>query len=143
MKDQGESRTPENQILVIPCSGIGKPFGTIGRDATFRVVDELRRGRADTNCLSLLVMGDEEATRQVRGSRCIAVDGCPLECARKNIEIADGRIAAHFRVMDLLRENKGLKPRQVTFLDEDGLRLAEMLAEEIAAKVDELGGEEL
>jgi len=131
----------EDTILIIPCSGIGKPFGTIGRDATFRVVDELRRGRAETNCLSLLVMGDEEATRQIRGSRCIAVDGCPLECARKNIEIAGGRIAAHFRVMDLLRENRGLRPRQVTFLDEDGERLAELLAQEIAVKVDELEGQ--
>ena len=68
----------ERPILIIPCSGIGKPFGTIGRDATFRVVDELRKGRADTNCLSLLVMGDEEATEQIRESECIAVDGCPL-----------------------------------------------------------------
>ena len=126
---------PENPILIIPCSGIGKPFGTISRDATFRVVDELRKGRADTNCLSLLVMGDEEATRQIRESTCIAVDGCPLACAKKNIEIA-----AYFRVMDLLRENRGLRPRQVTFLDEDGLKLSEMLAEKIASKVDELGG---
>lgn len=133
----------EKPILIIPCSGIGKPFGTIGRDATFRVVDELRRGKVDTNCLSLLVMGDEDATEQIKGSACIAVDGCPLECARKNIEIAGGTIAAHFRVMDLLRENRGLKPRQVTFLDEDGTKLAEMLAERIAMKVDELGGESL
>ena len=131
----------ERPILIIPCSGIGKPFGTIGRDATFKVVDELRKGSADTNCLSLLVMGDEEATEQIRESDCIAVDGCPLECARKNIEIAGGRIAAYFRVMDLLRENRGLRPRQVTFLDEDGMKLAEMLAERIAVKVDELGGE--
>jgi len=131
---------PENPILIIPCSGIGKPFGSISRDATFRVVDELRKGRADTNCLSLLVMGDEEATRQIRESRCIAVDGCPLACAKKNIEIAGGEIAAYFRVMDLLRENRGLRPRQVTFLDEDGLKLAEMLADKIASKVDELGG---
>ena len=126
--------------MIIPCSGIGKPFGSIGRDATFRVVDELKKGRAETNCLSLLVMGDEEATRQIRESVCIAVDGCPLACARKNIEIAGGEIAAYFRVMDLLRENRGLRPRQVTFLDEDGLKLSEMLAEKIASKVDELGG---
>ena len=131
---------PENPILIIPCSGIGKPFGSISRDATFRVVDELRKGRAETNCLSLLVMGDEEATRQIRESVCIAVDGCPLACAKKNIEIAGGEIAAYFRVMDLLRENRGLRPRQVTFLDEDGLKLSEMLAEKIASKVDELGG---
>ena len=131
----------ENQILIIPCSGIGKPFGTISRDATFRVVDELRVGKADTNCLSLLVMGDDDAMRQIRESRCIAVDGCPLACARKNIEIAGGEIAAYFRVMDLLRENKSLRPREVTFLDEDGEKLAGMLAERIAVKVDELRGE--
>lgn len=130
----------DSRILVIPCSGIGKPFGTISRDATFRVVDDLKKGRAETNCLSLLVMGDEEATRQIRESVCIAVDGCPLACAKKNIEIAGGEIAAYFRVMDLLRENRDLKPRQVTFLDEDGLKLSEMLAEKIASKVDELGG---
>jgi uncharacterized metal-binding protein len=133
----------ERPILIIPCSGIGKPFGTIGRDATFRVVDELRKGKAETNCLSLLVMGDEEATEQIRRSDCIAVDGCPLECTRKNVEIAGGNIAAHFRVMDLLRENRGLRPRQVTFLDDDGTRLSEMLAERIAVKVDELGGNSL
>ena len=126
------------KILVIPCSGIGKPFGTISRDATFRVVDELRPEKAETNCLSLLVMGDEEATRQVKSSRCIAVDGCPLECARKNIERASGKVAAHMRVMDLLKEHRGLKPRGVTFLDDDGERLSAALADRIATKVDEL-----
>jgi uncharacterized metal-binding protein len=128
----------EGKVLVIPCSGIGKPFGTIGREATFTVVDELRPGKAATNCLSLLVMGDPDAERQVRESRCVAVDGCPLECARKNIEIAGGHIDAQVRVMDLLRENKELKPRHVTFLDEDGRKLVAILAERIAEKVDEL-----
>jgi len=131
----------ERSILIMPCSGMGKPFGTIARDATFRVVDEMRKGRAETNCLSLVVMGDEAAKKQVKESKCIAVDGCPLECSRKNIEIAGGCIAAHFRVMDLLRENRELRPRQVTFLDDDGIRLSEILAEKIAVKVDELGGE--
>jgi uncharacterized metal-binding protein len=127
-------------ILIIPCSGIGKPFGTISRDATFRVVDDLRKGKTETNCLSLLVTGDEEATKQIQLSTCIAIDGCPLECTRKNIEIAGGRVAAHFRVMDLLRENRTLRPRQIPFLDEDGIKLSEILAEKIAKKVDELGG---
>ena len=129
----------EKSILIIPCSGIGKPFGTISRDATFRVVDDLRKGKTETDCLSLLVTGDEEAIKKIQLSRCIAVDGCSLECARKNIEIAGGKIAAHFRVMDLLRENKTLKPRQITFLDEDGTTLSKILAKKIAEKVDELG----
>jgi len=131
------------QILIIPCSGIGKAFGTISRDATFRVVEDLRRGEPDTICLSLLVMGDEEAKGKVQSCKCIAVDGCPLECARKNIELSGGAPAASFRVVDLLREYRDLRPQRVTFLDEDGRKLSAILAEKIASKVDELGKEGL
>jgi uncharacterized metal-binding protein len=125
-------------ILVIPCSGIGKSFGSISRDAVFRVCDELRPGKADTLCLSLLVMGDEEARCRVVESTCIAIDGCTLECSGNNVEKTGAKIAAHFRVMDVLRENRGLRPREVTFLDKDGESLSEILAEKIAAQVDEL-----
>ena len=125
-------------ILVIPCSGIGKPFGSISRDATFRVCDELRLGKADTLCLSLLVMGDEEAKVKVSTSKCITVDGCPLECSHNNVRRSGGNIVANFKVMDLLRENRGLKPREVTFLDEDGEKLSKLLADRIAIKIDEL-----
>jgi uncharacterized metal-binding protein len=125
-------------ILVIPCSGIGKSFGSISRDAVFRVCDELRPGKAETLCLSLLVMGDEEARSRVAGGTCIAVDGCTLECSGNNVERSGAKIAAHFRVMDVLRENRGLRPRDVTFLDADGEKLSKILADKIAAKVDEL-----
>jgi uncharacterized metal-binding protein len=125
-------------ILILPCSGIGKPFGSIARDATFLVCDELRPANADTLCLSLLVIGDEEARAKVASSRCIVVDGCPMACSRNNLERSAGNIVAEFKVMDLLRENRGLKPKEVTFLDEDGEKLAKILAYKIAAKVDEL-----
>ncbi len=125
-------------VLVIPCSGIGKPFGSISRDATFRVCDDLQQGNADTLCLSLLVMGDEEARSKIASSRCITVDGCPLACSHNNVEHSGGKIVAEFKVMDLLRENRGLKPKTVTFLDEDGEKLSKLLAERIAEKVSEL-----
>jgi uncharacterized metal-binding protein len=125
-------------ILILPCSGIGKPFGSIARDATFRVCDELRPGKADTLCLSLLVMGDEETRNRVTSSQCIVVDGCPMACSRNNVERSAGNIVAEFKVMDLLRENRGFKPREVTFLDEDGEKLSKILADKMAAKVDEL-----
>lgn len=126
------------KVLVVPCSGIGKPFGSIGRDAVFAVVDEIRPEEAETDCLSLLVSGDAEAVRRVREARCIAVDGCPMECARKNIEIAGGRVDAHVRVMEVLRENRSLKPRAVTELDEDGRKLSELVAARITEKLDSL-----
>lgn len=125
-------------ILIIPCSGIGKSLGTISRDATYCVVEELKKGETDTICLSLLVMGDEDARCSVQSHRCIAVDGCPNECAKKNLELSDAKLVGNFRVVDGLRDHRDLKPNGVTFLDEDGRKLARILAEKIALKVDEL-----
>jgi len=83
-------------------------------------------------------MGDKDAVRSVRSHRCIAVDGCPNECSRKNLELLDAKLVANFRVVDILRENRALKPSAVTFLDEDGRKLARILAEKITSKIDEL-----
>ena len=125
-------------IFIIPCSGIGKAFGTISREATYQVVEDLRKEGTDTLCLSLLVMGDEDTRHRVRSNRCISVDGCPLECAKKNLELAGANLTANFRVVDLLKEHRNLKPKSITFLDEAGRELAKILAEKIALKVDEL-----
>jgi uncharacterized metal-binding protein len=125
-------------FLIIPCSGIGKPFGTISRETTYCVVEDLKKGETDTICLSLLVMGDEHAKLSVTSHKCIAIDGCPNECAKRNLELADAKLAANFRVVDILRKSRNLKPKNVTFLDEDGRKLARLLAEKIAAKIDEL-----
>src|SRR5512139_3987604 len=116
-------------FLIVPCSGIGKSFGTISREATYCVVEDLKKGETDTICLSLLVMGDEDAKRSVRSQGCIAVDGCPNECAKKSLELSDAKIVANFRVLDILRENRSLRPKDVTFLDKDGRKLARILAE--------------
>ena len=125
-------------VLIIPCSGIGKPFGSISREATYCVIEDLKKGKADTLCLSLLVKGDEDAIRLVKSHRCIAVDGCPNECSKKNLELLDAKLVANYRVVDTLREYRSLKPRAITFLDEDGRKLARILAEKITSKIDEL-----
>jgi len=83
-------------------------------------------------------MGDEEARNRVASSQCIVVDGCPMACSRNNVDRSAGNIVTEFKVMDLLRENRGFKPREVTFLDEDGEKLSKILADKIAAKIDEL-----
>jgi uncharacterized metal-binding protein len=126
------------KVVVVPCSGIGKALGSVGREATYEVVENLRKGVTDTTCLALIVRGDEETLQLVKNNRCITVDGCPLQCAAKNVELAGGDLAASFRVVDTLRENRKLKPKSVTFLDHDGQELANLLAEQVAQKVDEL-----
>jgi len=128
----------QSRIVVVPCSGIGKALGSVSREATYEVVENLRKGVTDTTCLALIVSGDEETLQLVKNNRCIAVDGCPLQCAANNLKLAGGDLAASFRVVDTLRENRKLKPKSVTFLDHDGQELANLLAEQVAEKVDEL-----
>ncbi|MCJ7635328.1 putative zinc-binding protein [Candidatus Bathyarchaeota archaeon] len=125
-------------VLIIPCSGIGKSFGSISRDATYGVVEELKKGETDTICLSLLVADDEDAECSIKSHRCISVDGCPNGCAKKTLEASDAKLVASFSVVNILRDNRSLKPNSVTFLDEDGRKLSRLLAEKIALKVDEL-----
>lgn len=131
-----------DSILIIPCSGIGKPLGTIGREATYRVVEDLKKKETETLCLSLLVMGDEDARNLVKSHRCIAVDGCAAECSKKNLELSSAKLAASFKVLDVVKEHRDLRPKSITFLDEDGRMIANYLAEKIASKIDELNKEE-
>jgi uncharacterized metal-binding protein len=132
--------TTQNKVVVIPCSGIGKALGTVGREATYEVVENMRKDVTQTICLALLVSGDEESVQLVQRNKCITVDGCPLQCAEKNVRIAGGNLAASLRVVDALRENRGLKPKSVAFLDSDGQQLTRAVAEKIASKVDAIRG---
>jgi uncharacterized metal-binding protein len=130
----------QKKVIVIPCSGIGKAFGSISRDATYEVTEKLRIDTTQTICLALLVSGDEESLQLVRNNKCITVDGCPLQCAEKNVKLAGGNLVGSLRVIDVYKENRHLKPRSVTFLDPDGQQMALKLAERIAEKVDDLLG---
>ena len=127
-----------SKIIVIPCSGIGKAFGTIGREAAHIAVDETRPQATDTVCLSALVMGDEETRARVHGHRCITIDGCPIGCARKNVELAGGTVAKALRVVDTYKDHRELKPQTVTELDDAGRKLAQILAQQIADAVDHI-----
>ena len=51
----------KKKVIIIPCSGIGKAFGSISRDGTYEIVDNLRKDVTQTLCLASLVSGDEES----------------------------------------------------------------------------------
>ena len=133
--------TDSDRVLIIPCSGIGKAFGSVGREAAHLVLEELRPDDTATVCLSLLTMGDDESQQRVREQRSIAIDGCPKACARVNIEHAGAEPAATFRVFDVFRAHKELRVTRVSDIGENGREMARILAEEVAARVDELRNE--
>ncbi len=126
------------RVIIIPCSGIGKAYGSVGREAMYAVLEDWRPEASDTVCLSLLTLGDETAQAAVRAHPTLTIDGCPKACAQVNVEAAGGKPAAIYRVFDVYRAHKELKVRSVSELGESGRKMAQILAEEIAAQVDEL-----
>jgi uncharacterized metal-binding protein len=129
----------KKKAVILPCSGIGKVFGTVGRRATYIVVNELRPEITTTFCLPLLQIDDKEALELTENNFVISIDGCAKACSLKDIERSTGRASdASVMVMDVLKENKKLVTRDVTFLDEKGKKLAMKVAERVIKEVDRL-----
>lgn len=124
------------KIIIVPCSGIGKPYGTVSREAAYEVIDDLRPAQTRLVPLALLVLGDEESRAVVAECPAITIDGCKLACAAKMVQQSGGTVAQEIAVLDVYRSHKDLKPQGIAELNEGGQKLAHVLAEEVATLVD-------
>jgi len=129
---------PNRKVVIVPCSGIGKSFGTVAREAGYDLVEDLRPEQTRLVALSKLVMGDEEAKNIVAAHPAIAIDGCKLNCAAKMVRESGGRIAQEVAVQEVFRRHKALKPEGIAELNPAGQSLARVLAEELTPLVDAL-----
>ncbi len=134
-----------NTIIIVPCSGIGKPYGSVSREAAYEVTEDMRPDATSLVALSKLVLGDEEARSLVKANLSITIDGCKLACATKMVQESGGKVGRDFAVLEVYRRYRQFKPQGIAELNEGGLHLAHALAEEISAVVDGLdldqGGE--
>ncbi len=128
----------QKKVAIVPCSGIGKSFGTVSRNAAYQVVDKDRPEQTQLVPLALLVMGDEESRRTVNTFQAVAIDGCKLACATKMVKQSGGHVAKNFAVLEVFRRYRDFKPQGIAQLNEGGEKLADALAKEIDAVVDEL-----
>lgn len=128
-----------SEVVIVPCSGIGKPYGTVSREAAYELCDALRPGATRLVALAKLVLGEEEARAHVRTCPAVAIDGCQLRCAAKLVTLSGGRIVHEVSVLDVYRRHRDLKPEGLEALNEAGLALARVLAAELAEVVDRLG----
>lgn len=126
------------RIPVVPCSGIGKTYGTVSREAAFVVAEDLCSQTTQVVALSLLVLGDETAREIVATCPAITIDGCKLACATKMVKESGGVVAKDYAVLDVYRRYRQFKPQGIAELNEGGLNLAHALAEEIAVTLDSL-----
>jgi uncharacterized metal-binding protein len=134
--------TIQKKVVIVPCSGIGKSYGTVSRYAAYQVTDEDRPQDTSLLPLSLLVMGDEQTRQQLSGTQAVTIDGCKLACATKMVEECGGVVAHNFAVLDVYRRYRDFKPLGIAELNEGGEKLAQALAVEIDQVVDELIGKE-
>lgn len=126
------------EVLVIPCSGIGKTYGSVSREAAYLLCDEVRPGAARLVSLAKLVMGEPEACRRLRASPAVTIDGCKLRCAAKLAIASGGTVAHEVAVLDVYRRHKELKPEGIEELNPAGRALARALAEEVGEVVDRI-----
>ena len=131
-----------SKVKVVACSGIGKVFGLMTREAVLEVTNHLVPDKSETVCLAHIVTGDDSASEKIKGCTCIAVDGCPALCSAKSVEQAGGIVKASFRSVDEMRNHRGKDAGTATALTEDGWQIVDEFAEKIAAKVIELAKEE-
>jgi uncharacterized metal-binding protein len=132
----GQNR--KSRVVIVPCSGIGKTYGTVSREAAYDVIEDLRPEETQLVALSMLVLGDEAARAAVAQNPAITIDGCKLACATKMVKESGGTVAQDFAVLDVYRRYKQFKPQGIAELNKGGEQLAHALAEEIAGIVDTL-----
>lgn len=130
--------TDQLKVVIIPCSGIGKTYGTVSREAAYDVTEEIRPAQTQLVALSLLVLGDEATRAAVAASPVITIDGCKLACATKMAKESGGMVARDIAVLDVYRRYKQFKPQGIAELNEGGKQLARAMAAEIADLVDDL-----
>ena len=131
-----QARSP--RVVIVPCSGIGKTYGTVSREAAYQIVEGLRPEDTQLVALSKLVLGDESARSALAENPAIAIDGCKLACASKMVKESGGRVAQEIAVLDVYRRHRQFKPQGIAELNPGGQQLACALAEEIAVTVDTL-----
>lgn len=125
------------QVVIVPCSGIGKSLGSVGREAAYELCEDLRPADTRLVALSKLVLGDATTRQIVAACPAVTIDGCKQMCAAKMVKQSGGTILAEVSVVDVFRRHKDFKPEGIAELNEGGMKLAHALALEVLPIIDQ------
>ncbi len=126
------------KVGVIPCNGEEICEGTLTRFACRKVLDLLRPHDTVTICLPLFISGDKGEQNFAKTFPTITVDGCEKRCSQKSTERLSGRPRYAVVISELLKERGLQPPRSRRAVEEKDQAAVDMVAEEIAKKVDEI-----
>lgn len=134
----------KQKIGIIACSGEKLVEGTLTRVAARMVVEKLRPDNTVILCQPLFSAGGlerhggDQERDFAKTHPTITIEGCDEECARIAVDRYSGKPATTINIKSIMQEYPNLKPKSRENLGEAGLKLAEIIAEKIAQKVDEL-----
>ncbi len=129
---------PQRKVGIVACSGEEMPEGLVTRLAALQVLEQLRPGETVTICLPLFLAGGEGDRAFARFYPTIAIDGCDKRCAARATELYSNKPAASYVVTDFVSERGLPQPHGLRRLDEGGRKVVNVLAAELATRVDEL-----
>jgi uncharacterized metal-binding protein len=126
------------KVGIVPCNGEEICEGTLTRFASRKVLDKLRPNNTVTICLPLFIAGGKEEREFAKTYPTITVDGCDKRCSQISTEKLSGKPYCSIVISDLLKEH-GIEPpesrRTLTGRDQAAV---DLVANEIAKKVDEI-----
>ena len=126
----------DEKVGIISCTGIKKKEGLIARQATYKVIEDLRPDDTVLVCLLELAGGVEEVITCVRDYPAIVIEGCPEECSTKVLERFNGRIYSTYFVNDFLDAIE-LSDSLLELTPEEEA-IAQCIAEKVALNVDKI-----
>ena len=104
----------------------------------YKVLEELRPNQTVLICLPALAAEVEEDVEFVRDYPSIILDGCEKKCAEKVFTKFKSKIKGIFNVSDYRAKYPHLKPNSIIDIGPEGEKLAQIIAEDMAKKVDEV-----
>ncbi len=128
----------DKKVIVIPCSGIGKPIGTVSRETTYEIVENLAKEKAETVCLALLTSQDKETIDKVKNNYCITIDGCARHCAKKNVEECGKIPDKSYMILKFAAANPDKKPQGLIDIGDGGKALVDIISDTIVKDADSL-----
>jgi uncharacterized metal-binding protein len=128
----------ERKVAIAVCTGMDSPLGTVSRYAGYHVLEKLRPDKTVLLCTPALIGGVQEDVTFAKENPVLVIDGCREKCCEKIVSEAKGQVKAVINVEDVLKIHKDLQPEARAKLGPKGMKLAEIVGELAAKKVDEI-----
>jgi uncharacterized metal-binding protein len=128
----------EKKVAVAVCTGMDRPLATVSRYAGYHVLEKLRPDKTVLLCTPALIGGVQEDVVFAKENPVLIIDGCGERCCEKIVNKAKGKIKAVINVEDVLKGHKDLQPESRAKIGPKGMKLAEIIGEMAAEKIDEI-----